>query len=165
MTELPTTAEPSTTDNHRVQRALAEIEAAKQDCTPDVVKCLDDVADLVRQTGDPDAVFASVLDGFAREEIRVLAATHQVRLIPSTPDAVSSGVLTETVVFWQYDGSSLAAVPHGQRSVDTLAQLRAAIAERAEEQELADDFQASVAAGHVEDIESWHARTSTRASR
>ncbi|GAB2732554.1 hypothetical protein [Streptomyces bullii] len=151
--------------NPKVIRALADIEAAKQDVDADVAKCLDSVAGLIRQTGDPDAVFDRVLDGFAREELRVLTATHGVRLAESSAEAVESGTLPETLVFWEFNGNALAVVPRGQRPADTLAQLRAAVAERAEEQRLAESFQASVAAGDVEDVDSWHARVAAEAAR
>lgn len=160
MTELPTATEPSTTHNPKVARALADIEAAKRDATPDVAWCLDAIADLVSKHDDPDAVFDRVLDGFAREELRILAITHGVRFARLTLEAAES----ETNVFWQFDGQALAVVPRGQRPADTLAQLRSAIADREEEQRLADDFQASVAAGHVEDVEAWYTRTSKAAS-
>ncbi|MFI7014120.1 hypothetical protein [Streptomyces sp. NPDC050164] len=148
-----------------VVRALADIEAAKRDVDADVAACLDAVADLIRQTGDPDAVFDRVLDNFAREELRVLTAAHGLRLAESSAEAVESGDLTETLVFWEFNGSALAVVPRGQRPADTLRQLRAAIDERADEQQLADSFQASVAAGDVEDLDSWHARVTTEAAR
>lgn len=153
------------TPNAKVTRALADIEAAKREVDADVAACLDAVADLIRQTSDPDAVFGRVLDGFAREELRVLTAAHGVRLVESSAEAVESGALPETRVFWEFNGSALAVVPRGQRPADTLAQLRAAIAERAAEQQLGESFQASVAAGDVEDLDSWHARVTAEAAR
>jgi hypothetical protein len=41
----------------KVEQALADIEAAKQDVDQDVAECLDLIGNLVRKSGDPDAVF------------------------------------------------------------------------------------------------------------
>ncbi|MEU5668470.1 hypothetical protein, partial [Streptomyces longwoodensis] len=68
----------------KVLRALADIEAAKADVDPLVAICLDSVADLIRETGDPDAVFDRVLERIARDEVETLAATHGLRLCRST---------------------------------------------------------------------------------
>ncbi|MET9734321.1 hypothetical protein ABZZ79_27885 [Streptomyces sp. NPDC006458] len=143
----------------KVAQALAAIEAAKQDSEPCVATCLDTIADLIKRSGDPDAVFDRLMVGFAREELRALASAHGIRLAESTVEAVASGHLTETLVIWEWNERALAVIPRGQRPADTLAQLRAAIAERDEEARLSSAFQASVAAGYVEDVETWHART------
>lgn len=158
MSELPTAVTPSTTPD--VARALADIEAVKHGAEPDVVECLVAIADLVKQTGDPAGVFDSVLDAFAREEIRVLAAAHSVRLCTTTAEPITSGYRNETFVVWQADGTGIAAIPRGQNPRDALDQLRGFIRARKEEQRLAADFQASVAAGHVEDVDVWFARVS-----
>jgi len=156
MTELPTTATPPTTAE--VTRALADIEAVTQGAEPAVVECLTAIADLIRQTGDPASVFDSVLSAFAREEIRVLAAAHSVRLYVTTTEPVTSSYRDEVFVVWQADGTGIAAIPRGQKPRDALDQLRGFIRARQEEERLAADFQASVAAGHVESLDAWHAR-------
>ncbi|CAM5718667.1 hypothetical protein SALBM135S_02771 [Streptomyces alboniger] len=58
----------------------------------------------------------------------------------------------------------MAIVPEGQDPALSLLQLREEIAQRAEDQRQSAVFQASVAAGHVESIDAWHARTA-KASR
>jgi hypothetical protein len=161
MAELPTVATPTTTPE--VARALADIEAVKDGAEPAVVECLTAIADLVQQTGDPVSVFDSVLDAFAREEIRVLAAAHSVRLYATTTDPVTSAYSADTFVVWQADGTGIAAIPRGQKPTEALAQLRGFIHDRQEQTRLAADFQASVAAGHVEDVETWYARTAQAA--
>lgn len=162
MAELPTVAAPTTTPE--VARALADIEAVKDGAEQAVVECLAAIADLIQQTGDPAGVFDSVLDAFAREEIRVLAAAHRVRLYTTTTEPITSGYCADTFVVWQADGTGIAAIPRGQKPTVALAQLRGYIYDRQEQERLAADFQASVAAGHVEDVETWHART-TRAAK
>ncbi|MGW0347595.1 hypothetical protein ACWDX8_13435 [Streptomyces anthocyanicus] len=67
------------------------------------------------------------------------------------------------VVIWRHDGTALALVPQQQSPTDILAQLRAEVAERQEEQRLSAAFQASAAAGHVEDVDTWHARVAKAA--
>ncbi|MFE9432189.1 hypothetical protein [Streptomyces sp. NPDC006640] len=52
----------------KVRRALADIDAAKQDATSDVAECLDVVADLITRNGDPDAVLGHLLDLIATED-------------------------------------------------------------------------------------------------
>lgn len=161
MTELPTAAAPSTTPE--VARALADIEAVKDGAELAVVECLTAIADLIRQTGDPGTVFDSVLDAFAREEIRVLAAAYGVRLYATTAEPVTTGYRNETFVVWQADGTGIAAIPRDQQPRVALDQLRGFIRARQEESRLAADFQASVAAGYVESLDAWHTRTARAA--
>ncbi|MFF8910202.1 hypothetical protein [Streptomyces olivaceoviridis] len=158
MAQLPTPPDGPTSE--QVALALASIEAAKQDIDhSEVARCLDAVANLIRQTGDPDAVFDRVLERFAAEELLALAAAHGLHLFASTEASVDNGTLTELTVFWP----SFAIVPHQQKATVSLDQLRQALAERAREQQLAADFQASAAAGHTEDIDTWYDRV-TRAA-
>lgn len=158
MSELPTAPKPPTMP----QAALASIEAAKLTAGQDVIDCLDAIGDLVRITGQPDAVFAWVLYTLSREELRVLAAQHRITLHESR--AADEDQLPRAVVIWTADGAGLAIVPGGQRPADTVLQLREEIAQRQEDAQRAADFQASVAAGHVEDVETWSFRT-TQAGR
>jgi len=150
MSELPTAA--------KVARALADIEAVKHGAEPAVVECLDAIADMVRKSTCPATVFDFVLGAFAREEIRVLAAAHSVRLYETTTPPVTCGYRDELFVVWQADGTGIAAIPRGQAPRDSLEQLRAFIRTRQEERRLAADFQASVAAGYVEGLDAWDAR-------
>lgn len=156
MTQPPTASEPSNTP--AVCRALADIEAAKLVVDQAVGECLDAIGDLIRVSGDPDAVFAWVLDTLGREHLRQFAAKRRIRVHESR--AVDEDLLAKTVVIWAADGDGLAIVPPGQPPATTIVQLREEIASRDEDVQRALDFQASVAAGHVEDIEAWHARTS-----
>jgi hypothetical protein len=150
MEQLPT-APAEAPDTPAVSRALARIAAAKEGADAAETECLDAVADLVRAHGDPVAVFDSVLAQLAREQVRVTAAAYGLRLYSSTEASVDDGHATEVLVFWP----SFAIVPHGQKPVDTLTQLRARIAEREEEHRLSADFQAKVASGHVGDVSTW----------
>lgn len=143
----------------KVTRALADIEAAKSEVDPLVALCLDAVADLVRETGDPDAVFDSILARIACEDVERLAAAHGLRLCRSTEESVDDGTVTEVVLCWP----TFAILPHGQEPRTSRDQLRAAIAERLEEERLGAAFQASVAAGPTEDVDTWHARTAQAA--
>ncbi|MCH0555787.1 hypothetical protein [Streptomyces sp. MUM 16J] len=144
-----------------VTRTLAAIEAAKKELEhPEVRRCLDAIAALIKQTSNPDAVLERVLERFAAEELLALAGAHGLHLFASTEASVDVGTVTALVVFWP----SFAIVPHGQKPTASLAQLRAAIAARVAEQQLAADFQASVAAGHTENVDDWYART-TRAAQ
>ena len=153
MSELPTASKPSTTP----AAALASIEAAKLTAGRDVAECLDAIADLVRITGQPDAVFDWIQVTFGREELRFLAAQHQITLHESCPsDEEQQGRAT---VIWTADGQGMAIVPRGQRPSVTVLQLREEIARRQEAAQLAADFQATVAAGHTESVEDWFART------
>lgn len=158
MSELPTAAAPST--KPVVARALAHIEAAKL-ADPDIVECLDAIGDLIRISGNPKGVFAWVLDTLGREHLKQFAARHRVTLHESR--AVDEEHLDKTVIIWAADGKGLAIVPPSQPPATTLVQLREEIAEREADEQRALDFQASVAAGHVEDVEAWHARTSEAA--
>lgn len=155
MSERPTAAVPSTTPE--VTRALADIEAAKLFAGADVAECLDAIGDLVRITVAPDKVFAWVAELLARESLAAFAAQHQLTLHKTRARAEEQ--LRRTTVIWTADGSGMVIVPAGQRAAKTLLQLREEVAQRAEDAQRAADFQASVAAGHVEDVESWHART------
>lgn len=155
MQQLPTAA----SESPEVSRALASIDAAKQDSDPEVARCLDAVADLIRQSGAPDTIFERVIQGLASEELRALAASHGLQLFLSTEASVDEGTVTDVVLFWP----NFAILPHGQTARASLDQLRAAIAGRLTEDQLAADFQASVAAGHTETVEAWYART-TRAA-
>lgn len=152
MEQLPT-APTTPPETPAVSRALANIEAAKEGADEAVADFLDSLADLVREHGDPDAVFDSVLNQLSREQLRVTAAAHGLRLYSSTEASVDDGTVTEVVAFWP----SFAILPHGQTPADSLAQLRARIAERAEEQRLSEAFQAKVASGHVGDVGQWFA--------
>jgi hypothetical protein len=78
--------------------------------------------------------------------------------------AVDEDLLNRTVVLWTAEGKGLALVPTGQAPATTLLRLREEVVQRAEDMQRAIDFQASVKAGHVEDVEAWHARTSKAAS-
>ncbi|MFF2650362.1 hypothetical protein [Streptomyces sp. NPDC058045] len=51
-----------------VVRALADIESAKTSVSPAVAECLDYIAELVVEHGDPAAVFDSVVALIAREK-------------------------------------------------------------------------------------------------
>jgi hypothetical protein len=158
MSELPTAPKAPTTP----QVALASIEAAKLTAGQDVIDCLDAIGDLIRITGQPDAVFNWVLHTLGREELRVLAAQHRITLHESR--ATEEEQLPRAIVIWTVDGTGLAIIPVGQRPATTVLQLREEIAQRHEEAQRAVDFQASIAAGHVEDVETWSSRT-TQAGR
>jgi len=156
MPELPTTRTPS--PSATVMRALTDIETAKQDAEPAVAEFLDLVAELIVQHGDPDAVFGRVIDALAREEIRALSSAHGLTL--HTTRAVDQP--TELHVIWTATGG-LAIVPRALSPRVVLKQLRAAIAELEEEEQLAASFQASVASGYVEAVEDWAARVADKA--
>lgn len=155
MSERPTAAVPSTTPE--VSRALADLEAAKLFAGADVAECLDAIGDLVRITATPDKAFAWVSELLARESLAVFAAQHRLTLHKSRAGAEEQP--RRTAVIWTADGNGMVIVPAGQRAATTLLQLREEVAQRAEDVQRAADFQASVAAGHVEDVEAWHART------
>jgi hypothetical protein len=137
MSELPTPPNPPTTPH--VTRALARIESAKAEV-------------------DADAVFAWVLDTLGHEHLYRYAERQRITLHEMCDS--TEAPLARTIVIWAADGSGFALVPHGQDPRATLRRLREQVAERDEETRLTADFQASVAAGHVEDIDAWHARTS-----
>ncbi|MER5600525.1 hypothetical protein [Streptomyces sp. NPDC002265] len=161
MAEPPTDDASSTTQNTGSARALAAIEAAKLVVGEDVAECLDAVGDLIRITGTPD-VIERVIGFLARENLRVFAEQHRITVHESR--AVAADFLDRAVLIWTADGGGMAIVPPGQPPATTILQLREQIAEREEEQRLAASFQDSVAAGHVEDVEAWHARTAKAAS-
>ncbi|GAA3299095.1 hypothetical protein GCM10020295_36400 [Streptomyces cinereospinus] len=54
-------------------RALVDIEDAKQSADPSVGECLDAVGDLIKEAGDPDAVFDWLLQIIARERCEARA--------------------------------------------------------------------------------------------
>jgi hypothetical protein len=98
------------------------------------------------------------------EAARVLADfADQHGLTVRESRAVDEDLLNRTVVLWTADGKGLALVPTGQAPATTLLRLRKEVAQRADDVQRAIDFQASVTAGHVEDVEAWHARTSKAA--
>jgi hypothetical protein len=155
MAELPTVASATTTPE--AARALAGIEAAKLLADKDVTECLDAIGDLIRITGAPEAIFTWVRRLFARENLRQYAAQQHLKLHESR--AADEEQLNRTVVIWTVGGEGLAIVPPGQDPATSLLHLRQEIAQRAEDQQRAVDFQASVAAGLVEDADTWNART------
>ncbi|MFD6432852.1 hypothetical protein [Streptomyces venezuelae] len=159
MAELPTAATPPTTPE--VARALAAIEASKLLAEPDVAECLDAIGDLIRITGTPEAIYDWVTHFLGRETLRQFAAQHRITLHESR--ATEEEQLPAAAVIWTASGDGMAIFPQGQRPAATLLQLREEVARREEEMTRAADFQASVAAGHVEDIDAWHARTSKAA--
>ncbi|WP_460067330.1 hypothetical protein [Streptomyces sp. YKOK-I1] len=154
MPELPTAAEPSTTPE--VARVLAEIEAAKLGASDDVADCLTTIGDLIRTTGTPKAL-DWVKDFLIREELRVFAERHRVTLHESR--ATNEEQLDRAVVIWTVGGDGMAIIPAGQAPAATLLHLREEVAQRDEDLKRAIDFQASVAAGHVESLADWDART------
>lgn len=158
MTELPTDAAPSITPD--VARVLADIEAAKLLVDEDLAECLGAVGDLVRITNTPKTL-NWVTDFLGREELRVFTIQHGLTVYESR--AVDEDLMNRTTVLWTADGKGLALVPTGQAPAATLLRLRKEVAQRAEDEQRALDFQASVAAGHVEDLDTWHARTSKAA--
>jgi hypothetical protein len=141
MSELPTAPTPPTTP----EAALASIEAAKLTAGEDVNDCLDAIGDLIRITGQPAAVFEWVLYTLGREELRVLAAQHQITLHVSR--AADEDQMLRTFVIWTADGRGMAIIPAGQRPAATVLQLREEIALRQEETQRAAAFQASVTDG------------------
>ncbi|MFG3323755.1 hypothetical protein ACGF3J_37490 [Streptomyces sp. NPDC048171] len=153
MSEPPTAVTPTTTPD----AALAGIETAKLSADQGLVECLDAIGDLIRITGEPDAVFRWLRYTFGREELRVLASRHRLTLHESR--AEDEERLARAVIIWTADGSGMALYPAGQRPATTLLQLREEIAQRQADERKALDFQASVAAGHVEDVDAWHVRT------
>lgn len=156
MAELPTVATATTTPE--AARALAGIEAAKLLADKDVTECLDAIGELIRITGAPDTIFTWVRHLFGRENLRQYAAQQRIKLHESR--ASEEDQLDRTVIIWTVGGEGLAIVPAGQDPATSLLQLREEITQRAEEQQRAADFQASAAAGHIEDVDTWHARTS-----
>lgn len=159
MTELPTAAAPSTTPE--AARALAAIEASKLLAEGDLAECLDSIGDLIRITGAPDKIFEWVTLFLGRETLRQFAVQHHINLHESR--ASDEEQPPRAVIIWTAGGEGLAIVPADQSPAVTLLQLRKELAQRAEDEQRAADFQASTAAGHVEDVAAWHARTSRTA--
>ncbi|MEV8396201.1 hypothetical protein ACFVAF_34740 [Streptomyces sp. NPDC057596] len=124
-------------------RAIAAAQAAAESTDPALAECLGAIGDLVERTGDPEAVFAWIRRVFSREDLRMVAAQHSITVHETRAPAEEQP--PETIVIWTATGG-LAIAPQGQHPADTLTQLRAAIAERDEEQRLAADFQATAAA-------------------
>jgi hypothetical protein len=139
-------------------RALTDIETSKQNAEPAVAEFLTLVGELIVQHGDPAAVLDRVINALAREEIETLGSTYCLTL--HTTRAVDQP--TQLHVIWTATGG-LAIVPRSLSPRSALEQLRAAIAEREEEERLAVDFQASVASGYVEAVEDWAARIADKA--
>lgn len=156
MAELPTAAAPSTTP--AVAQALASIEASKLTAGVEVSECLDAIGDLIRITGAPSVIFEWVVHFLGAESLRQFAAQHHITLHESR--ATDEEQLPRAIVIWTASGDGMAIVPQGQRPATALLQLREEVAHRDEELKRAADFQASVAAGHVEGVAAWHARTS-----
>ncbi|MGA5668984.1 hypothetical protein ACPCTG_26315 [Streptomyces pseudogriseolus] len=93
--------------------------------------------------------------------LAAFAAQHSITVhVTRVPDDEQPAA---ALVIWRHDGTAMALVPQQQSPCDTLAQLRAEVAERQEEQRLSASFQASVAAGHVEDVATWYARVTKAA--
>lgn len=161
MAELPTAVTPSTTPE--VANALAAIEASKLLAEPAVAECLDAVADLIRITGAPDCTFDLVQRFLAGETLRQYAALQCIQLHESR--ATDEEQYPRVFVIWTATGEAMAIIPGGQHPSTSLLQLREEVARRAEEKQLAASFQASAAAGHVESVNAWHARTSDEVTR
>jgi hypothetical protein len=159
MAELPTVE--TTTTTPEAARALAAIEAAKLLADRDVTECLDAIGDLIRITGAPDVVFTWVRRLFGRENLRQYAAQQHLKLHESR--ASDEEQLPRAVIIWTADGEGLAILPPKQDPATSLLQLREEIARRQEDEQRATDFQATVKAGHVEDVDTWHARTNQAA--
>lgn len=156
MAELPTAATPSTTP--AVAQALASIEASKLTAGASVAECLDAVGDLIRITRNPSAVFDWVIRLLEGETLKHFAAQHRITLHESR--ATDEEQLPRAIVIWTADGTGMAIAPQGQHPATVLLQLHEEIAQRDEELKRAADFQATLAAGHVEGVSAWHARTS-----
>ncbi|MEW2424870.1 hypothetical protein AB0911_30520 [Streptomyces nigra] len=154
MPELPTVA--ATTATPEVARALAGIEAAKLLADQDVTECLEAIADLIRITGAPETIYTWVRHLFGRENLRQYAAQQHLKLHQSR---AADDEQSRAVIIWTADGDDLAIVPAGQDPTTSLLQLREEVARHAEETQRASDFQASLAAGLVEDVDVWCART------
>ncbi|MFD4259986.1 hypothetical protein ACFWR9_20795 [Streptomyces sp. NPDC058534] len=158
MEHIPTTATAAASHTPDVAQALDRIDGLRADSpSPAYQRMLDGIADMIRETGDPRAVFDRVLEGLAAADALALARQQGLQLHRASKESTEDGTVTETVVFWP---AHLAIVPRGQRATDTLTQLRTAVGERERDEQRARDFQASVAAGHVENVDAWHARTS-----
>jgi hypothetical protein len=95
------------------------------------------------------------------EALAAFAAQHSITV--HVTRAADDEQPAAALVIWRHDGTAMALVPQQQSPSDTLAQLRAELAERDEEERLARDFQDSVARGHVEDVATWYARVTKAA--
>lgn len=155
MSELPTVTEPPTTPE--VTRALRDIEAAKL-VDPEIADCLDAIGDLIRITGKPDTVYEWVANTLGREHLRAFAVRNGITLHESR--AADEEQPPRAFIVWAADGEGFAIIPAGQTAATTVLQLREDIAQRAEEHQRSLDFQATVAAGHVEGVDDWFNRTS-----
>lgn len=131
----------------RAARAIAAAQLAVEATDPALAECLGAIGGLIERTGDPVRVIDWVLSAVSREDLQLLAVQQGITLHESNADEQP----VTTFVIWTATGG-MAIVPHDQHPTDTLVQLRAAIAERQEEELLSAAFQASVAAGHVEDL-------------
>ncbi|GHC28795.1 MULTISPECIES: hypothetical protein [Streptomyces rochei group] len=78
------------------------------------------------------------------EALAALAAEHRITL--HVTRVADEHQPVEALVIWRHDDTALALVPQCQDPAATLAQLRAAIAERQEERDMAAAFQAASAA-------------------
>lgn len=58
------------TQKRKVERALADIETAKQGQAPEVVDFWDAFARLIKTSGDPDAVFEWFFDAIERDRAK-----------------------------------------------------------------------------------------------
>ncbi|GAA5033003.1 hypothetical protein [Streptomyces siamensis] len=161
MEHTPTAAGNATSHSPGVAEALARLDAVRaDDANPAYRRMVDAIAELIIKTGNPAMVFERVLEGLAAQDVTETAARHGLLLHRADQAATEDGTFAELAVFWP---AHLAVLPHGQPATVTLVQLRAAVAEHEQSERLAADFQASVAAGHVEDLNTWHARTTQAA--
>ncbi|MFJ3826206.1 hypothetical protein [Streptomyces nodosus] len=126
----------------KAARAIAAAQAAAAATDPALAECLGAIGELIERTGDPEAVFAWIHRVFSREDLRMVAAQHNITVHETHAPADEQPA--ETIVIWTATGG-LAIAPQGQHPADTLTQMRAAIAEREDEQQKAFKFQASVA--------------------
>lgn len=161
MAELPTAVTPTTTP--AIAQALASIEAAKLTAGTSVAECLDAVGDLIRITRNPSVVFDWVVRLLEGETLKHFAAQNRITLHESR--ATDEEQLPRATVIWTADGTGMAIIPQGQHPATVLLQLHEEVAQRQEDMRRAADFQATVAAGHVEDLATWHARTSVQAGQ
>ncbi|MDX3405555.1 hypothetical protein PV708_04855 [Streptomyces sp. ME02-6977A] len=87
-------------------------------------------------TGAPSPTGAEALAAFATQHA---ITVHVTRVADEYQP-------TDAAVIWRYDGTAMVLVPQHQDPAVTLAQLRAAVAARQEEQDLGVSFQAAAAA-------------------
>ena len=90
--------------------------------------------------------------------LATFAARHRITLHKSR--ATDEEQLNRAVIIWTATGTGMAIIPAGQDPADTLVHLRDEVGQRLEDLRQAEAFQASVASGYVEDLDTWHARTS-----